>query len=292
MNISQVLSNILNHPIGRKSPITTLFRFFYWQMFYRIIRPYKWVKLIGEIKIKLLPSLAGVTGTYYTGLLEFEDMGFLLHFLSPEDHFMDIGANAGVYTLLASGHCRAQSIAVEPVSVTADILEENISKNDLGQLVGVVRKIVSNEEGSLKISNDKDAMNAVVRDDSAKNVEVVDTISLDDLGTTIPKLVKIDVEGEELQVIESGMNMLGHPDLKAVIMETNGEDEESRNKRNLLVSKMRGCGFQMYTYDPFSKTLKPSKEIGMHNTLFIKDEDFVQKRLLMANEFRIHNLNI
>jgi len=35
----------------------------------------------------------GLTGNIYTGLHEFPDMGFLLHFLRAEDLFVDIGAN-------------------------------------------------------------------------------------------------------------------------------------------------------------------------------------------------------
>jgi hypothetical protein len=38
----------------------------------------------------------------YCGLHEFTDMAFSLHFLSPEDLFVDVGADIGSYTVLAS----------------------------------------------------------------------------------------------------------------------------------------------------------------------------------------------
>ena len=38
---------------------------------------------------------------------------FLFHFLTKEDIFLDIGANVGTYTILASGEIGAKTVSVE-----------------------------------------------------------------------------------------------------------------------------------------------------------------------------------
>jgi hypothetical protein len=37
------------------------------------------------------------------GLFEFEEMAFVLHALREEELFVDVGANIGIYTVLAAG---------------------------------------------------------------------------------------------------------------------------------------------------------------------------------------------
>ncbi|MCX8149027.1 hypothetical protein [Thermaurantimonas aggregans] len=42
-------------------------------------------------------------------------MAFLLHFLRPEDFIVDVGANVGVFTILAFAEVKATTIAIVPV---------------------------------------------------------------------------------------------------------------------------------------------------------------------------------
>ena len=66
------------------------------------------------------------------GLCEFDEMGFVLHFLRSEDLFVDVGANVGAYTVLASGVIGARTIAFEPNPSTFKYLERNIAENGSG----------------------------------------------------------------------------------------------------------------------------------------------------------------
>ena len=59
-----------------------------------------------------------MTGNIYCGLAEFADMAFVLHVLRAGDLFVDIGANAGAYTLLASSVAGAKTTCFEPVPAT------------------------------------------------------------------------------------------------------------------------------------------------------------------------------
>jgi hypothetical protein len=79
--------------------------------------------------------MTGATGNIYSGLHEFEDMGFLLHFLRPDDLFVDIGANIGSYTILASAAIGAATIAFEPVPDTHEWLRLNVAINNVDNKV-------------------------------------------------------------------------------------------------------------------------------------------------------------
>ena len=58
-------------------------------------------------------------------------MALLLHFLRPGDLFLDVGANIGSYTILASGVVRATSWAFEPDPQTSRYLRRNVAINGL-----------------------------------------------------------------------------------------------------------------------------------------------------------------
>ena len=59
-----------------------------------------------------------MTGNIYCGLAKFADMAFVLHVLRAGDLFVDIGANAGAYTLLASSVTGAKTTCFEPAPAT------------------------------------------------------------------------------------------------------------------------------------------------------------------------------
>jgi hypothetical protein len=48
-------------------------------------------------------GMTGATQNIYVGLQEFVDIMLTLHFLRKGDLFLDMGANVGSYTILASG---------------------------------------------------------------------------------------------------------------------------------------------------------------------------------------------
>jgi cyclopropane fatty-acyl-phospholipid synthase-like methyltransferase len=57
--------------------------------------------------------------------------GFVLHLLRPADHFLDVGANVGSYTVMAAGSVGAFVTCVEPIPSTFAHFERNIALNGL-----------------------------------------------------------------------------------------------------------------------------------------------------------------
>lgn len=80
---------MFSHPLAKKHLFKVLFRFLYWQI-QSSFKPSKLIvkPFLGNTKFYARKGLAGVTGNIYTGLHEFNDMAFLLHFLTPQDIFL------------------------------------------------------------------------------------------------------------------------------------------------------------------------------------------------------------
>jgi hypothetical protein len=99
-----------------------------WQASERVARRSKVIPFHGT-RIILPPHDPVSSSVLYYGLPDFKEMRFLLAWLSPDDVFIDVGANVGLYSVLAAGVRRASVAAFEPSSETSDRLLENVRLN-------------------------------------------------------------------------------------------------------------------------------------------------------------------
>lgn len=225
------------------------------------------------------------------GLHEFEDMAFLLHLLRWGDLFGDTGANIGAYTILASGVVKAKSVTVEPIPSTYKDLENNIKINNAQNLVSAFNKGVGATAGSLKFTKSYDTINHVVSESEhlVEDVIEVPVVTLDHLfPDQLPVLLKIDVEGFELNVLKGGENVLRNQTLKAIIIELNGSgdryDISDKKVHDLLLS----YNFSPYKYEPFTrKLLAISANAGSGNTIYIRDIAFAEHRVAGAEKYHV-----
>lgn len=226
-------------------------------------------------------GMTGATGNIYYGLHEFQEMAFLLHLLRPDDYFVDVGANVGSYTILASGVCGARSVSFEPDPGTFADLKANIDANRLSERVIAVNKAIGSETGELQFTVGLDSMNRVVRSEDKHGgpVQTVAVVTLDDaLEVIAPTFMKVDVEGFEAAVINGAERTLVKPSLLALMLET----VDAR-----VLDILHRLGFARFTYDPFNRALSrvPDGQEGS-NQLFVRDEALVTERLTKAESFR------
>ena len=215
--------------------------------------------------------MTGATGNIYCGLHEFADMAFALHLLRPDDLFLDIGANVGSYSVLASGVCGARSIAFEPDPHAADALQRNITINGLDALVTIHRKAVG-INGEVRFTIGLDTVNHVAATDES-NTRVVPSVSLDSLDCR-PTLIKLDVEGGEDNVVSNGRGTLGKT--QAIIIETVSDATHAA---------LSEAGFKRAFYSPFKRLLStapPVPTVPVGNSLYVKNFDFVIRRIESA----------
>ena len=234
-------------------------------------------------------GMTGATGNWYCGLHEFSEMSFVLHLIRPGEHFADIGANIGSYTVLAAGGAGARVTAVEPIPTTFAHLERNIVLNRLTEQTRICRLGLSDCNGSLKFSLELDTVNHVLSAGEVLPSVDVPVVQLDELvGDDVPLLIKIDVEGHELAVLLGAEKTFADSRLLAVIMETNGSGARYGVADDQLVAIMGHHGFSTYGYDPFARRLV-DVSFADGNTIFVRNKAAVEARLISAKKFRLVN---
>ncbi len=287
----RTFSFINDHPLAKQHLIRSYYRFILWQIRSRLYTNLLTVPFIGETKIKAKKGLTGITGSIYTGLHEFEDMSFMLHFLKENECFMDVGANVGAYTILASGVNRAKTISFEPIPVTFDIMKQNVVLNNLEELVTLKNEGIGSENGILNFTNSNDTTNHVAIDNMADSTISVPITTLDkyyEQGFK-PSLIKIDVEGFETEVIKGAQLLLKDPILKAIIIELNGCGERYGYDDTHIHETLLKADFRPYNYQPFLRNLILQNSPGNMNTIYIRDIDYVKERILNAKPFKALN---
>lgn len=292
MTIFYIFKNIWVHPFNKKSKLMAIWRFLRWQLISSLINYYIIYPLTQNSLILVKKGMTGVTGCIYNGLLEFEDMMFLLHFLRREDTFVDVGSNVGVYTILASSEIGAKVISIEPIKETFHILNQNVLLNKAQENVTLLNIGVGEKQQKLFFSSLKDTVNHVLTEKEilSQQNEVVQVEILDDiLKNETPKIIKIDVEGFETNVINGAFNILSNVNLKAIIIELNGSGIRYGFDDNILHHKILSYGFTCYAYEPYKRKLKQIHSFGKHNTIYIKDFEYVNQRITSSKSIRILN---
>lgn len=246
------------------------------------------VSFVNQTKLLVAPGMTGATGNVYAGLHEFYDMAFALHLLRRDDIFVDVGANVGVYTVLASS-VEAKSISIEPIKDAFDQLMLNVHLNNIGDRVDARRIGVGSKKGTLKFTNALDTTNHVVDGTEAMQTPVCE-VSVDTLDNVVagsdPVLLKIDLEGFETEVVAGADKVLSNKSLLAVIMELNGSGQRYHFDEGDLYSRMTEYGFAPYTYERSLNELN-GKNHQEGNTLFVRDVETVRQRLQTAPQFKV-----
>jgi len=288
MSLVSLLKFITNHPLNRNHKIKAISRFAKWQINTRL-NPYPVVySYTDKTKLIIQRSMTGATGNLYCGLHEFNDMGFLLHFLRRDDLFVDIGANIGSYTVLAAGHVGASVVSIEPVPKTFEHLQNNISINQVANKVVAYNLALGNEKGQISFTSTLDTMNHVATASEANTIEVpVDTLDAIMEKEKEPVLLKIDVEGFETNVLKGASQTLSRKNLKAIIIELNGSGAKYGYDERLLHEKLLENNYHPYQYNPFERELTAIDTFGTHNTIYIKDPAFVRERVKEADKLKI-----
>lgn len=292
------LNFVVNHPLNSHRKLASINRWLRWHIGSRIVPGSVAIQFVNTTKLLIKPGMRGATENIYTGLCEFEEMSFLLHLLNETDTFVDVGANVGVYTVLAAGVRGASCISIEPIPTTFSHLIANIKLNGIDNLVTAKNIGLSNQKGILNFTTDLDCKNHVIDKIDAKefNFIEVQVDMLDNIADKLkPTLIKIDVEGFEKYVIAGGKRTLTKDSLLAVIMELNGSSTKNENVEKILHQEMLNYGFFTYRYSPFTRTLvslEGRENMESRNTIYLKNIQTVEKKLKNAPSFFVNGVNV
>jgi len=279
LQLLDTLSFIVNHPLARQHRLAALTRFARWQITSRI-HDESTVDWVDGAVLTVKRGMTGATGNLYCGLHEFAEMAFLLHLLQPGDLFLDIGANIGSYTVLASRVCGADSIAFEPDATTAIALRRNIAANGIEGRVRVEQFALGSRNGEIPFTVGLDTMNRVATAND-KDTQIVEVRLLDDVpGANDAVFAKLDVEGFEDEVIKGAMCVLSSTNLLAIQCESHGP---------VMTDVLFEHGFKQYFYDPISRVISEGPAgYKTSNDLFVRDVEQVQCRVNRAPLRRVY----
>jgi FkbM family methyltransferase len=167
---------------------------------------------------------------YWEGVtFESETMKPFIDLIKSANCFIDIGANTGIYSLLAASvnkNCKVFSF--EPMPDSYDALVRNIAINNYENIIHPIKKAVSNIDDVAQFnipynsvfassaSLDIDGFRGFKGSSIEVNVVTIDKFLVDT--NSNPDLIKIDVEGFEDRVLEGMRGLLDrhHP---AIILE-------------------------------------------------------------------------
>lgn len=154
----------------------------------------------------------------------------------PDDLFVDIGANIGIYSLYAACLRGVDVVAFEPESLNYALLNKNIFLNKMDHKVKAYPFAISDEmawselhvcelqEGS-SCHNFKERRNFKHEPARFRFSQGCVSISLDELVQkgfiAVPQHIKVDVDGIEHKVLKGADQLLEHPELRSVLVEIN-----------------------------------------------------------------------
>ncbi|HEV3165923.1 MAG TPA: FkbM family methyltransferase [Isosphaeraceae bacterium] len=152
---------------------------------------------------------------YYPGDYELATFEFLREWCRPGDTVMDAGSHLGLFTVCMSRLVgpSGRVLAYEPTPHTCAVLRETVRINHCESNVLVQNKAVAKGQGCASFFETGDVVsnaNSLVRNKRSKREIAVETVSIDQEvppGRNV-RLLKIDVEGAELDVLRGACRTL------------------------------------------------------------------------------------
>lgn len=167
--------------------------------------------------------------------------------------FLDIGANQGLYCLLAGANDNATSAyAFEPVPETADRLRANILLNNQSERVHVIQAAISSQDGArVMATNAGHTGQARIIDRNStppklSQLQEVDALSGKSLASIlgdedVPVYVKVDVEGHEGVVVGELLRSPIEPRIQEIFFEV----DETWTEKCVLFALLGDAGFSL-----------------------------------------------
>lgn len=284
------LNYIWSHPNNQNSQWQAVATFFRWQLQKRLKQQPLFHEFIPGLKLACYPNSRSASAAVYCGLYDYDDMNFLLRFLRAEDSFLDIGANIGIYSLLAASKISLGSIhSFEALPQNYQRLQKNLDLNGFKQ-VHTYAVAVSDRPGQIQLNLAEGDSKPFIGHETRENQITVPTDTLDHLLATQVDhnltLGKIDIEGAELLAFKGATALLEQQLPKVWILEITDGVRHFGYGKEALVEFLAGFGYGLYRYCAASNQLMPLQLEAQQgkNVLAIAEDalGFVRQRLSLA----------
>lgn len=238
---------LLRHPQFHKNPAVAIGRRLMWKL-YAQHQPLLKFRTEYGFELEGQPQDIGVGSLFYRGQYEWGELQLWRQLLERKNLVIfDVGANVGLYSLLSAAHCReqglvgAQIFGFEPNPVECAKFQRNVDLNGYSE-IKILPLAISDREGVCRMAIPPAGLGVfghlLANNDSIASrdeVREVKTIDLDNWcklhGIEQVDLMKLDVEGHELDVLHGAESLLARQAIHILLMEVgHGRWRESLDK--------------------------------------------------------------
>jgi FkbM family methyltransferase len=286
-----LLKLIVNHPINRKRRAQAIGRWAGWQLWRFMIRRPITVRVWPGVRARVYPDWPYSWTAIYLRLAEYDDMMFALSYLRPGDVFVDVGANVGFYSLLASSvNGGSPVLALEPHPLASQRLRENASLNSFGNIR--IRAVAAGRAaGSAQLTMNLADENRIKAEENDSGPSItVPVVTLDaelasqGISAADVRLVKVDTEGFEASVLSGAQSLLGDKPGPVWLVELLGFGHRYGSDDTEIHDMFSRHGYRAFRYEAGSNRLVdfdgPGSDRG--NVIFAREREPVEARLNRA----------
>ena len=205
-------------------------------------RLYSKERLLGQVEYRSCNFIVPINEDVGGRLVVFreyerDEIECLEQLIRKDDVCIDVGANIGIFSLfMARKAWNGQVIAFEPLALNRDLLSANAALNGVNN-IEVCDCVLSDVVGGLSFSVSEDPGYSSIRPTDRKR----EAFSLNAQSNTLDNLfreerqrvdvIKVDVEGAELLVLQGGETLLSTPQLRprALLVELNAQNQSVYN---------------------------------------------------------------
>jgi FkbM family methyltransferase len=292
-----------NHPVAKNQPIGVLLRFAKAE----IINTWLGYPFIfsHEFGMELIVEKGhhATRSHYFFGLQDFIDELFVIHFLREGELFIDVGANLGIFSIVVAVATGAKVIAVEPSPSSSRIFKRHVALNDLNDRITLIEACAGDTNDAAFIKNSVDMDNFIVLCSAELQSDMtrIPMIRIDDVvNDTIPCVMKMDVEGFEMQALKGAARLLERQNLQAITVEISDLSHRfgvCPGETHKFISEF---GFTPAAYDPLARLLTAveapdrSRKTTLYNykTIYVRNLEEAGMRLSRAPHRSLHGVEI
>lgn len=199
---------------------------------------------------------------YFSGRFYQQDINRLLfELLRPGDQYLDVGANIGMTMLTAAGRIgrNGRGFLFEPNPAALRRLMQHVNANHLTNFE-TVNAALSDVAGTLRLflTGSHTGLASLNPLDDRRNSSVeIRTIVGNDFAAKLdaetPTVIKIDVEGHEVQALSGMPAILSLPDVIVIAEVSDQMLRQAGHSRKILHQHMAGYGFDAYRVELVSE---------------------------------------
>lgn len=260
----KVLKLVWNHPANKGGRIRALLRATEYQARGRLLHRPTLARIGDHSHIWAPLYRAGAARVVYANPPDYPEMIVWQRMLRSGDLFIDVGANVGVYSILA-GELGAEVIALEPAPDTFALLVKNVRLN--GYPVTVIQAAAGANCGLARFTSGQDCVNRL----SACGPVETEVVMLDSIiRDRAVAGMKIDVEGFEIDVLRGCERTLSQQRFKLIQLEWNATSIEAVGADRIPVAELlAGYGYRLYR-PRHDGTLVPATDLGFGPDVFAR----------------------